>query len=335
VERSGTIAILSELGRRLEARGGTAEVNLARHMLAPEVLGEWLARYPFAPVAEPLNVLIITAGNIPFVGVQDLICVLAAGHRALVRPSSRDSENMAWAVATLLDIEPSLPVSIYSEGSADDTPPHPPTAITPAAVIAMGGDAAMVAIGARYEGVPTLLRGHRASAAVLAGDETADELRALADDALLHSGLGCRNVSLVFVPRDYDFAPLAAALAGWGVSAGVFADDRGVDAPSNGYRQTRAMLRMTGVPHVDCGGCLLVEDGDFSARPSVLNYAFYDDPADVDAWLKRRDGDVQCVACAPRVALRHPRTVRLGDTQRPRPWDYPDGIDTMQFLARL
>jgi len=311
VERTITDT-LSELGRRLEARGGVAAANLARGMLAPEITAEWLGRYPGLPVATPRNVLVITAGNIPFVGMQDLICVLAAGHRALVKASLRDRDNMAWTVETLLDIDPSLPVAMY-----DDTTP-------PDAVVAMGGDAAVAAIGARYAGVPTLLRGHRASAAMLTGGETEAELRALADDITLHSGLGCRNVSLLLVPRGYDFAPLARTLA-----------PRDGDAPSGGYRQARAMLRMAGVEHTDCGGCLLVEEDGFPAAAGVVNYMYYDDSAEAAEWIGRHDGEIQCVAIPPRLAAIHPRAVAFGDTQRPRPWDYPDGRDTMQFLMEL
>lgn len=350
--------VFSELGRRLEKAFGEtvgdvarAARNIARDMLAPEALAEWLVLYPALPVSEPRNVLIIMAGNIPFVGMHDLVCVLAAGHRAIVKPSHKDFTPMSWVVSQLLDIAPWLPVSLMT----DDSP-------APDAVIAMGGDDAVAAIGQRWAGVPMLLRGNRSSLAVLSGDESRQELEGLADDVLLYSGLGCRNVSLVFVPRDYDFVPLQNIIS---------QRENTIQLKyRNNYRQARAMLSMGGVPHLDCGACLLVGESDFSIQPSILNYAFYDDLYEVKVWMAQHDSRIQCVAAAPclleaphaaddyqhaaddacrhavhdaaqrlvacsSLSRLHPRAVPLGDTQHPRLDDYPDGRDTMQFLMTI
>jgi hypothetical protein len=311
-----------ELGRRLESfgKGDTrlAARNLARDMLSYEALSAWGALYPALPVAVPRNVLIIMAGNIPLVGTHDLVCVLAAGHRAIVKTSSKDFENMAWVVAQLLDIEPGLPLELLSADSpASD------------AVIAMGGDDAVAAIAEKYRGIPMLLRGNRSSLAVLSGGENAGELAGLADDVLAFFGLGCRNVSLVFVPRGYDFQELQRALSQCAGSVGV--------KYRNNYRQARAMLLMTGRPHIDCGSCMLVENGDFSIEPSVLNYTYYDTLQDVTDWIRERDAEMQCVAVSSDFVAAgvHPRAVDLGETQRPRLTDYPDGRDTMQFLMTI
>jgi hypothetical protein len=335
VVNSNVVDIFSELGRRMESIEGfdprgkkiptnslaTAARNIAADMLSSRALTGWLERYPALPVAVPRNVLVITAGNIPFVGVQDLVCVLAAGHRAIVKPSSKDFENMSWVVAQLLEIAPDLPVSLMEDCAAPD------------AVIAMGSDRTVEAISRRWAGIPMLLRGNRSSAAVLDGGETDEELAGLADDVLMYSGLGCRNVSLLFVPRGYDFGGLQSIFS-------QRVDSLGPNRRNN-YRQTRALLRMTAAPHIDAGAVLLVDatpNPDFPAQPSILHYAHYDAPTEISDWLVRHDGEIQCVAANFQFSIPNfqiPRSVCLGQTQRPRLEDYPDGCDTMRFLETI
>ncbi len=316
--------ILTELGRRMtekyELRTGNYESLAARNvcldMLSAEYLAAWSALYPALPVDVPRNVLVVMAGNIPFVGMHDLVCVLAAGHRAIVKPSSKDLENMSWVVSQLLDIEPTLPVSLLS----DNAP-------APDAVIAMGGNEAMAAIAEKYEGIPMmLLRGNRSSAAVLDGSETSDELAGLAGDILSYSGLGCRSVSLLFVPHGYDFYILQNA---------IIQQENSVELRyRNSYRQARAMLRMGGVSHIDCGISILVEHKGFSANISVLNYVYYDNLCEVNDWMTEHDTEIQCVTTNS-TGFRFPRAVPLGTAQRPRLTDYPDGHDTMHFLMSI
>jgi hypothetical protein len=173
-----------------------------------------------------------------------------------------------------------------------------------------------------------LLRGNRSSAAVLSGGEDADELASLADDVLLYSGLGCRSVSLLFVPRGYDFGPLQSVMSG---RIGSLAPNH-----RNNYRQARAMTVMSGAAHIDAGAVLLVDTGaepDFSPRPGVLHYAYYNDPAEVAVWIDAHDDTIQCIAS--NLPFPHSRTVPFGQTQHPGLADYPDGLDTIKFLETI
>lgn len=212
------------------------------------------------------------------------------------------------------------------------------------AVVAMGSDDTVRALRAKYAGLPVLLRGHRSSLAVISGTETSDELSGLVDDVLAYSGLGCRNVSLVFVPRGYDFTMLQNAV------------DKHISRLDlkyhNNYRQARALLEVQGRDHVDCGSCLLVEASGFSNTVSVLYYAFYDALSEVIDWVREHDLEIQCIAVSPRFMRNsgefscgsdgqdfglstHPRAVVLGRTQCPEPADYPDGVDTIKFLLSI
>ncbi len=327
--------IFAELGRRLARFGddlSTASIvqraaaanpwflpceielaarNIAENMLSDDVLRTWIAGYPALPAAEPKNILVVMAGNIPFVGFHDLLCVLASGHRAVVKPSSKDAVLMYYAVDELLDIAPELPISIYSGSEALD------------AVVAMGGDNTVRALRERYAGVPVLLRGNRWSLAVLDGTETMENLAGLGGDILSYSGLGCRNVSLVFVPRNYDINILKNAL---------FARAAGVNPKYlNNYRQVKALLELNSVPYIDCGVNALVEAREFSPDVSRINYAFYDSLYEVKDWMSEHDCEIQCIV----GKTTHPRAVGFGKTQQPGLTDYPDGRDTMKFLAGI
>lgn len=327
--------IFAELGRRLAGFGGygpTQQVarnaaaqnpwfqpsdvvravrSLAENMLTRGALEEWLSRYPALPAKTPRSVLLVMAGNIPLVGFQDLLCTFAAGHGALLKMSSKDSVLMSYIVGELRAIEPGLPIAAYDGSQSPD------------AVIAMGGDNAVRALRSRYAGLPVLLRGNRSSLAVVSGDETGNELDRLAEDILSYSGLGCRNVSLLFVPSTYDMEVLRNALRHWNgtVNQGYI----------NNYRQTKALLTMSGADFTDCGFCLLREERGFPAAVSCINFTRYSSIAEATAWITEHAAEIQCVAGSVPVC----GAVAFGRTQSPSLTDYPDGRDTMRFLSGL
>ena len=200
------IELFSALGRRLADFGGDAPTQevaeracrangwftpadvrravaaIADGMLRRDRLETWLAPYP-VPVAVPRRVLVVMAGNIPLVGFFDLLCVLAAGHRCLVKPSAKDRVLTEYVVGMLRELDPEVPVGFCDGSSPVD------------AVIATGSDNANRYFRTQYAGIPALLRGSRQSVAVLSGRETEAQLEGLADDIWAYSGLGCRSVS--------------------------------------------------------------------------------------------------------------------------------------------
>jgi hypothetical protein len=274
-------------------------------MLDPTALGRWLAPYPAA--RKPRNVGVVMAGNIPLVGFFDLLCVLAAGHACLYKPSSKDAALIDHVVALLREIAPDMPVYLYIGQPLN-------------AVIATGSDNTKRLMGERFRGIAMLLRGSRGSVAVLDGGESDAELDALADDIFAYSGLGCRSVSHLLLPEGYDTGRLI----------GVF-DRRG--APSRGYANNfvhrRAVLRMQGAEFAEGAHYLLREEADFPANISEITYSFCADVRQAGAWLAANDARVQCVVGRD---VDHPRAVPFGHAHRPALTDYPDGVDTMRFL---
>ena len=277
---------------------------IRKDMLCPDKLERWLKAYP-VPVATPRRVLVIMAGNIPLVGFFDLLCVVAAGHRCLVKPSGKDRVLMEYIIGLLREIEPAIRLERY-DGITE-----------PEAVIATGSNNANRYFRARYAGIPALLRGSRQSVAVLSGHESEAQLAGLADDIFAYSGLGCRNVSLLFLPR--------------GMRPELRMPQMNAKYRNN-FRQVRALLEMEKVPFTDLGEAVIVADTDFPGTLSRISCVYYEDLKEVELWLAAHDGELQCVVCE---CIDHPRRTAFGKAQSPALTDYPDAVDVLEFLSEL
>ena len=281
-----------------------AVAAVADGMLRRDALAEWLAPYP-VPVAEPRRVLVVMAGNIPLVGFFDMLCVLAAGHRCLVKPSAKDTVLMEYVIGLLRGIDPLVPVEFYDVSTSPD------------AVIATGSDNANRYFRAQYAGIPALLRGSRQSVAVLSGRETPEQRRGLADDIWAYSGLGCRSVSLLFLPEGYE-----PKLEMPDVNPKYI----------NNYRQEKALCEMSGTPYVDFGRAVAVEQQEFPAALSRIAFVRYKTPEEVTAWITQHDNELQCVVT---TLLPHSRRVDFGRAQSPSLTDWPDDRDVLEYLCGL
>ena len=222
-----------------------------------------------------------------------------------VKPSSKDTVLIGYVVDLLRTIDPAIPLRMAEQGERPD------------AVIATGSDNANRYFRMLFGGIPSLLRGSRQSVAVLSGRETAAELSGLEEDIFAYSGLGCRNVSLLFLPRGYMPELRCTALN---------------EKYRRNYLRERALLRMRRMPFVDLDGAVLCEDRSFPAALSRIHYTFYDSLADVEAWLAAHDDRLQCVVSQ---CVRHSRRVAFGRAQHPGLTDYADDVDTMRFLGTI
>lgn len=327
-----SIFVFSELGRRLNAdvesdavepviRKAVAQnpwfteadikyqiKTISNQLLDAHKLNEWLSCCPATESSK--KVLVIMAGNIPMVGFFDLMCVLASGHTAVVKTSSKDSVLMEYIIDVLTDIDSNIPIEFYDGAEKVD------------ALVAMGGDNAIRVFRQKYEGIPMLVRGSRFSVAVMDGTETDEEIDGLAQDITAYSGLGCRNVELLFMPVGYDIAKIVNS-----ISCTKYINKKII----NNYVQRKAMLEMNGVPFRDCGNRVLVEENSFPEAISQINYTFYGYLSEVADWLAVNDASIQCVA----GHTDHPRSVGFGQSQSPSLRDYPDGEDTMAFLSKI
>ncbi|SDQ77775.1 Acyl-CoA reductase (LuxC) [Flagellimonas zhangzhouensis] len=280
--------------------------------LTEENLTEWLSKYDIQPVAAPKTIGIVMAGNIPLVGFHDFICVLLSGNRVLAKLSSNDKILLPFLTKYLVEQEPALKDSItFVEGKMEDFD----------AVIATGSNNTSRYFEYYFGKKPNIIRKNRNSVAILTGNETKEELMALGEDIFRYYGLGCRNVSKIFVPKDYDFEPFFNAIF-------EFKDIINEHKYANNYDYNKAVYLMSEFKILDNGFLVLKEDESLSSPISALFYTYYEDESDLRKQLNVMEEEIQCVVSAK-------GDVPFGATQKPKLNDYADGVDTLEFLLQL
>lgn len=282
-------------------------------LLQKNTLEKWLESYPSAN-PEAKTVAILMAGNIPLVGLHDLICVLLCGHNALVKLSSDDTVLMEAIILALKRIEPAFEKRIHIL-----TEKLPKTFD---AVIATGSDNSNRYFEYYFRDKPHILRKNRNSVAVLTGNETPEDIQRLADDIFTYYGLGCRNVAKLFVPEQYDFIPFFEQ-----INAYVGSIDHHKYANNYTYHKSIFLMNMT--HHLDNGFLLMKEDNAVASPLSVLYYETYKDTNALNLRLAEQKDQIQC------IVGKTAGYIPFGKAQYPELWDYADGVDTLQFLLSL
>ena len=174
--------------------------NIVTQFLQPPLLEAWTERYPGLGEGPSRDVGVVMAGNIPLVGFHDFLSVLVSGHRQTIKLSSKDNVLLPHLVSKLREWEPSMEINFSDLLRGRD------------AYIATGSNNSSRYFEQYFGKYPSLIRRNRTSVAILNGGESPADLGGLADDIQLYFGLGCRNVTKVYVPQGYDFVPLLEAL---------------------------------------------------------------------------------------------------------------------------
>lgn len=292
--------------------------SIAARWLNYESINSWLSTYNFAQLTpkKPKRVGVIMAGNVPLVGFHDMLCVLMSGNRFIGKFSSKDSCLMGAIVQMLVKIEPELDDFIeITENQLKNFE----------AVIATGSNSTSRYFDFYFRNYPSIIRKHRNSIAVLTGNESDDDLERLSNDIFMYFGLGCRNVSKVFVPQKYNMVPLLDSFSKWKCAINH-------NKYANNYEYSRAIFAMNQVKHLDTGYLLVTESDRIESAVGVLNYQRYNDISEVSDFIRLNADRIQCVvgnsgACAGEIAF--------GEAQNPQIADYADGVDTMNFLIGL
>lgn len=281
---------------------------LRLNMLQHDKLSAWLSNYNLEGIKRQ-RVAVVMAGNIPCVGFFDLLCVYVCGHACLYKPSTKDTVLIEYFVSLLKEIDPEAKIEPYVEGMEVNK------------AITTGSDNTNRYFRRRFEGIPVIYRGNRSSVAVLKGDETDTELGLLARDIFAYSGLGCRNVSMLWLPRETDLARLAQKLR---------LNDNLNPHYINNYRQTKALAAMSGSDYADGGYFLLIPADDFPCAVSAVSCRFYDAPEEVERWIADNENKIQCTVDRTGQYI---RGTAFGRSQSPSLADYPDGVDVISFLS--
>jgi hypothetical protein len=290
---------------------------------AIRALGESLTREKIErwvqPYAERLQhpgaarkVGLVMAGNIPLVGFHDLLCVLMAGHRAIIRQSTSDRQLLPVIAGIMENL---------GGGMADDIEFNTGILTGFDAVIATGSNNTSRYFYDYFGKYPHVIRKNRNSIAILKGQETPEELRGLASDIMLYFGMGCRNVSKIFLPDGYDLSLLQPAIRD-------YEHYEHVNKYRNNYDYYKSIYLINGVEFADFGNLIMTRDELMSSPISVVYYEHYSDIRDVERKIGKEQDQIQCVV----VSGGGSGWTCPGMAQKPELWDYADGVDTMEFL---
>src|SRR5690554_3983692 len=263
----------------------------------------------------PKKVAVIMAGNIPLVGFHDFFCVLLVGHKVLVKQSSNDKHLLPYLAKYLEQEAPGFKGQIeFTEEKLRDFD----------AVIATGSDNTARYFEYYFKGKPSIIRKNRNSVAVLTGNETDAELERLSHDIFRYYGLGCRNVSKLFVPKNYDFDSFFKAMY-------TYKDVIYYEKYANNYDYNKAVFLMSNFNILDNDFLAIKEDTSFASPISSVFYEYYNDIDEVAQRLENDKEKIQCVVSHANIQ----NSISFGTSQKPNLWDYADNVDTMKFLLSL
>lgn len=292
-----------------------ASQNIARSFLQKDKLESWTNSYQL-PASSSLNsgfkpqtIGIIMAGNIPLVGFHDLLCVFISGNKANIKVSSKDKVLLQHLVEKLAEFDPEIKNFIQFSEMLHGCD----------AYIATGSNNSSRYFEYYFRKYAHIIRRNRTSVAILSGNENKDELENLSDDVYQYFGLGCRNVTKIYVPKDYDFIPILGAFKKYN----YLADHHKY---KNNYDYNLALHILNKKYYMTNDSILLIEDPSLFSPISQLNYEFYTDKNKLSETLSEQT-DLQCI-----IGKDH---LPFGKSQTPTINDYADGIDTLQFICNL
>ena len=264
-------------------------------------------------ISSPKRVLLIMAGNIPMVGFHDLLCTLLCGHTAVVKSSSDDSHLLPALCEILKNIDSSFADKIeFIERPMKNFD----------AVIATGSDNSAKYFDYYFGKYPNIIRKNRVSIAVLDGNESEDELKEFSKDVFQYFGLGCRNVSKVFVPKGYQFKNMIEAFQ---IQLPYLENNK----YQNNLEYQKAVMLLNKDPFIDAGFFFMKENTSPFSSVSVLHYQQYENISEVKDSLNEYQNKIQC------VVGKIDGGVAFGHAQCPGLNDFADGVDTMKFLVSL
>lgn len=289
---------------------------IAEQWLRFEKLDQWLGNYDIPAERTARKVGLVLAGNIPLVGFHDVISVFATGHTAMIKLSEKDPHLLPFLVKVMTEMDERAASCFQFAERLEGFD----------AVIATGSNNSSRYFEAYFGKYPNIIRRNRNGVAVLTGLETPEELAALGEDIFRYFGLGCRNVSKLYVPEGYDFEPLLESLHEY---RQIVLHDK----YKNNFDYNTAIAMLNKTAYLSNGCLVLMEDPGIVSPIAAAYYQFYSDIETVEKEILDRSEEIQLVAARPGV-LNAP-TLPFGAAQEPELWDYADGVDTVAFLLGL
>ena len=284
--------------------------NIGMAFLQKEALTKWADNYNLQTITpNPKKIGIVMAGNIPLVGFHDLLCVFISGHIAHIKASSKDEVLIKHLVSMMANWNAEIDdLIIFSEMLKGCD-----------VYIATGSNNSAGYFEYYFAKYPHIIRRNRTSAAILTGNETDEDLDKLSNDVYLYFGLGCRNVTKLYIPEGYNFIPLLNTFRKYN----YLADHHKY---KNNYDYNLAIHLLNKKYYMSNESLLVVEDTSLFSPISQLNYEYYSDREALLVSLKQNE-NLQCIAGKDFIPF--------GSTQKPSLYEYADGVDTLKFLTTL
>lgn len=293
-----------------------ALMAIKNHFLDGDILKDWISHYSFKDDSLSKKIGLILAGNIPCVGFHDILTVFVSGHVSLIKFSDKDQVLSTFLIDQLVELYPEYKecFEIVDRLAGFD------------AVISTGSNNSARYFESYFGKYPNIIRKNRNAVAVLTGAESDKELRAFSNDVFNYYGLGCRNVSKIYIPEDFDKNRLLDIL-----------HERNKivlhSKYKNNFDYNIALFMLNRDMYLNNGSIILKEDKNIASRIACLHYEYYTDETALNQHLQDQKDLIQCIACN-KLALEMPQ-VKLGETQNPGIMDYADGVDTLQFLLDI
>lgn len=287
--------------------------------LSEDKVEQWLTKYKDAlsEPRQPRKIGLILAGNIPLVGLHDILCVLVSGHTALVKPSSKDTRLIKFTVESLHATTPHLRSRLrIVENRLTEFD----------AIIATGSNATAQIFKQYFSRVPHIIRHSRTSIAVVTPEDDEAVLEALADDVFLYFGLGCRNVSKLYLPENLSLKKVIESFRRYEFLMEC-------EPYRANYEYFYAGYTLNKIPHIATSFFIMKQESNKLFSPvSVVFYEFYQKPDQISTFIQANRKWLQCVVTTNKNL---PLSTPPGTSQLPQLWDYPDEVDTMNFLLNL
>ncbi len=282
------------------------------YMLQPESIKQWVSNYDLSSLSEK-RIGVAMAGNIPMVGFHDMLCVLIAGHTLVAKLSSQDTVLMQYIAELLKKINKEFSTKILFEERLKNID----------AMIATGSDNTSRYFEYYFRNIPHIIRKNRSSCGVIMGAEDPTEIIKLGSDIFSYFGLGCRNISKIYIPIGYEIKNLMEPIEQY---KEIIHQNKYV----NNYDYRKSIFLVNGDNYYDNGFLLLLESENLVSPISVLYFEYYQSLEDLSSKIAMHTDKIQCIASAKGWLK---ESIPFGTTQLPKLWDYADQVDTVEFLS--
>ena len=285
------------------------------NVLTKKSIDDFLSNYLIKNKKREKKIAIIMAGNIPLVGFHDFFCVIISGNFAVIKLSSKDSHLFKFILSFLVKENPDFSTKfdvVENKLQIFD------------AVIATGNNISANQFELYFKKYPKIIRKNRHSIAILNGNETKKEIELLANDIFYYYGLGCRNVSKIFIPNNYNLDILFKSFVLWNEVINK-------NSYSNNYNYYRAIYLLNKEVFFDNGFVLLKESEKIGSPVGTIYFEYYKSDNEIKEMIKKNNEKIQCIVSNNN----YPKTIKFGETQMPNLNDFADDIDTFNFLLKL